>query len=57
MTPDQAGSVALLEGLGFRTEALLKDQVCGRDGRLHDLAILSHDRARVAAHARALGLE
>jgi L-amino acid N-acyltransferase YncA len=57
MTPDQAGSVALLESLGFRAEALLKDQVRGRDGRVHDLAILSHDCARVAAHGRALGLE
>ena len=55
MTPDQTGSVALFEGLGFRAEALLKDQVRGRDGRPHDLAILSLDPARAAAHARAFG--
>ena len=55
MTPDQSGSVALFESLGFRAEALLKDQVRGRDGRAHDLAILSHDPARVAAQQRAFG--
>lgn len=57
MTPNQAGSVALFESLGFRAEALLKDQVRGRDGRCHDLAILSHDPARVAAQHRAFGLQ
>jgi RimJ/RimL family protein N-acetyltransferase len=56
MTPDQSGSVALFESLGFRAEALLKDQVRGRDGQAHDLAILSHDPARVAARHRAFGL-
>lgn len=57
MTPDQAGSVALFESLGFRAEALLKDQVRGRDGTCHDLAILSRDPKRVAAQHRAFGLE
>ncbi|WP_419808565.1 N-acetyltransferase family protein [Sphingomonas sp.] len=55
MTPDQGGSVALFESLGFRAEALLKDQVRGRDGQSHDLAILSHDAGRVAARHRAFG--
>ena len=57
MTSDQTGSVALFEGLGFRAEALLKDQVRGRDGRTHDLAVLSLDPARAAARHRAFGLE
>ena len=57
MTPDQTGSLALFESLGFRAEALLKDQVRGRDGQSHDLAILSHDPARVAAQHRAFGVE
>ena len=55
MTPDQTGSVALFESLGFRAEALLRDQVRGRDGRAYDLAILSHDPARVAAQHKAFG--
>lgn len=57
MTPDQTGSVALFESLGFRAEALLRDQVQGRDGRCHDLAILAHHPARVAAQHRAFGVE
>jgi RimJ/RimL family protein N-acetyltransferase len=46
MTPDQAGSIALFESLGFREEALLKGQVRGRDGIAHDLAILACGTAR-----------
>ena len=57
MTPDQIGSVMLFESLGFRAEALLKDQVRDRAGTPHDLTILSHDVARVAAHHRAFGME
>ena len=45
MTPDQAGSVALFESLGFRTEALLRRQVRDQAGACHDLAILSLDVA------------
>jgi GNAT superfamily N-acetyltransferase len=57
MTPDQIGSVMLFESLGFRAEALLKDQVRDRSGNPHDLAILSYDVAGVAAHHRAFGLD
>ncbi len=56
MTPDQAGSVTLFESLGFRAEALLKDQVRDRAGTAHDLAILSYDAARAAARHQAFGL-
>ncbi|MES2056345.1 MAG: GNAT family N-acetyltransferase [Pseudomonadota bacterium] len=57
MTPDQIGSVMLFESLGFRAEALLRDHVRDRAGKPHDLAILSHDIARVAAQHRAFGLD
>ena len=57
MTPDQAGSVALFESLGFRAEALLRDHVRGRDGVAHDLAILAHDPARAAALHGGYGVE
>jgi len=57
MTPDQAGSLSLFESLGFRAEALLKDQVRGRDGVHHDLAILAYDAGRVAARAQAFGTQ
>jgi L-amino acid N-acyltransferase YncA len=49
MTPDQTGAITLFQSLGFRAEALLKDHVMRRDGQFHDLAIFSHDVARVAA--------
>ena len=57
MTPDQAGSIALFESLGFRGEALLKDHVRDVDGTLHDLVILSHDAGAAHVRRQALGLE
>ncbi len=56
MTPDQIGSVMLFESLGFRAEALLKDQVRDHSGATFDLAILSHDVARISAQHQAFGL-
>jgi L-amino acid N-acyltransferase YncA len=43
MTLDQMGARTLFEELGFRPEALLKDEVKDRTGKKHDLLILSHD--------------
>jgi L-amino acid N-acyltransferase YncA len=43
MTVDQKGAIAAFEGLGFRPEALLRDQVRDREGKKHDLLVLSHD--------------
>jgi len=57
MTPDQTAAVTLFEGLGFRAEACLRDQVRGRDGQSHDLMILSYDPARADARRVALGME
>jgi L-amino acid N-acyltransferase YncA len=42
MTPDQRGAISVFEGLGFRAEALLRDEVRDRDGNLHDLLVMSH---------------
>jgi len=54
MTADQAGAIEVFETMGYRAEALLRDHVRDRDGRKHDLVILSHDvaafRARMAAY-------
>jgi len=41
MTPDQAGSIALFEGLGFAREALLTGHVRASDGVAHDLLVLA----------------
>jgi RimJ/RimL family protein N-acetyltransferase len=56
MTPDQQGAIATAEGLGFRTEALLRNHVKDRKGRYHDLLLLSHDVGRQEAQLAAYGL-
>lgn len=54
MTPDQRGAITVFEEAGFRGEALLRDQVRDREGKLHDLAILALDLARSDARHAAL---
>jgi N-acetylglutamate synthase-like GNAT family acetyltransferase len=56
MTVDQSGAIAVFESMGYRAEALLRDHVKDRDGVTHDIAILSHDVARVASRLDAYGL-
>ncbi|MES2339125.1 MAG: GNAT family N-acetyltransferase [Pseudomonadota bacterium] len=55
MTPDQTAAIELFESHGFRGEALLKDQAIDRQGRLHDIAILSLDVVRMARRQAAFG--
>jgi L-amino acid N-acyltransferase YncA len=57
MTPDQRGAIALFEETGFRGEAMLRDQVRGRDGTFHDLAIMSLHLARAAQAQAAWGFD
>ena len=42
MTPDQKAAIVVFEGLGFRPEAVLRDEVKDRDGNPHDLLVMSH---------------
>lgn len=56
MTVDQRGAISVFEGLGFRAEALLHDHVKDRDGKTHDIVILSHDVAKFQAQMAAYGL-
>jgi RimJ/RimL family protein N-acetyltransferase len=56
MTVDQVGAIALFEGLGFKAEALLRDHVRDLAGRKHDIVVLGHDVAQVAAQMEAYGL-
>ena len=50
------------QGLGRRlarhglAEALLRDQICDRDGNVHDLVLLSHEVETGASALEALGL-
>jgi len=43
MSTDQRSARGVFEHLGFRPEALLADHVMSRDGRTHDLLIMSYD--------------
>ena len=56
MTTDQDGAIAVFETLGFRTEALLRDQVKDREGHKLDLLIMAHDVGRFLAQMEAYGL-
>ena len=56
MTADQRGAIAVFEELGFRAEAVLRNHVADRDGKLHHLALLSHDVAAVHARMQAYGV-
>jgi RimJ/RimL family protein N-acetyltransferase len=56
MTTDQRGALAVFETMGFRPEALLREQVRDRNGSKHDLVVLSHDVARFHAQLEAYGL-
>jgi RimJ/RimL family protein N-acetyltransferase len=56
MTVDQEAAIAVFEELGFRAEALLRDHVQDREGRLHDLALLSHDVRAVQSRLQAYGV-
>lgn len=56
MTLDQKSAIAVFEGIGFRPEALLRDQVKDRAGNKHDLLVLSHEVARFEAQLNAYGL-
>jgi len=54
---EQPGAIAMFNGLGFQGEALLEEQVCDREGRLHDLIVLSHRVEDVWSHMAAVGLD
>jgi RimJ/RimL family protein N-acetyltransferase len=56
MTVDQVGAIAIFEGLGFKAEALLRDHVRDLNGNKHDIVVLGHNVAQVAAQMEAYGL-
>ncbi|HSF24221.1 MAG TPA: GNAT family protein [Blastocatellia bacterium] len=43
MASEQRGAIQVFERLGFRAEALLADYVIDRQGRTHDLIVMSYD--------------
>ena len=53
MTPDQEGAIGVFYRMGFEREAQLHDHVRDRDGKKHDLIVLSHDVSEYQAARRA----
>jgi N-acetylglutamate synthase-like GNAT family acetyltransferase len=56
MTVDQQAAITLFESLGFKPEALLRDQVQDVNGKKHDIVVLGHNVAQVRAQLEAYGL-
>jgi L-amino acid N-acyltransferase YncA len=56
MTADQKAAIGVFEAMGFRPEALLRDQVKDREGNKHDLVIMAHDVAKFHAQLEASGI-
>jgi L-amino acid N-acyltransferase YncA len=56
MTADQKAAIGVFEAMGFRPEALLRDQVKDREGKKHDLVIMAHDVAKFHAQLEASGI-
>jgi RimJ/RimL family protein N-acetyltransferase len=56
MTVDQQAAIALFEGLGFKAEALLRDQVRDASGKKHDIVVLGHNIAQFGAQLEAYGV-
>ena len=53
---EQGSALALFTALGFSGEALLRDQIRDRDGRLRDLMVLAHHVGDVATAMDTVGL-
>lgn len=57
MTLDQTGARTVFEELGFRPEALLKDEVKDRAGKKHDVLFLTTEVEAFLARREAFGIE
>jgi L-amino acid N-acyltransferase YncA len=56
MTPDQTGARTVFEELGFRPEALLRNEVKDRTGKSHDILLMANDVAAFLARGDAYGI-
>lgn len=52
MTIDQRGAIGVFESMGFHSEGLLREHVQDRDGKRHDIVVLSNTVAKVLARGR-----
>jgi L-amino acid N-acyltransferase YncA len=53
---DQQAAVLMFQDLGFEAEALLRDHVRDRGGRLHDLVLLAHPVTERSAELATAGI-
>ena len=56
MTADQDAAINVFQDMGFKPEALLRDQVKDNEGKYHDIVILSFDVRAYEARAAQYGL-
>ena len=56
MTVDQEAAISVFEDMGFKTEALLKDQVQDHTGARYDIIMLSHDVEQFNTQMDAYGI-
>ena len=56
MTLDQTGARTVFEELGFRPEAVLRDEVKDRAGKTHDILVMANDVATFLARRDNYGL-
>lgn len=57
LVADQEHALAMFTALGFTGEALLRDHIRDRDGRLRDLVLLAHHVDETWSAMNAVGLE
>ena len=57
LVTDQEHAIAMFTALGFTGEALLRDHIRDRDGRLRDLLVLAHYVEETWAAMAAVGLQ
>ena len=57
LVADQEHAIAMFTALGFTGEALLRDHIRDRDGRLRDLVVLAHFVDETWAAMAAVGLQ
>lgn len=56
MTTDQVSAIGIFESMGFKAEAMLRDQVKDPDGRNHDIVLMGILLDQALAQLRALGM-
>ena len=57
LVADQEHAIAMFTALGFTGEALLRDHIRDRDGRLRDLVVLAHYVDETWAAMATIGLQ